>query len=560
MNKEKFLRKFEHLSDKWMPLLGLQLSAKDDPVTETQPITVQASFGIDYTYSSREVGGINRYNCNNQSEVTSLSNEVIAASTNGNLNSVNEILLSELSKNSLFSSVHKNKLPIQTFEYSCLITCTTCSGRGSIRCYNCGGSGTVDEWRNEIVGYNEYKDQRGYVTRREPIYENRRYKVNCSSCGGSGKRRCSTCHGDGENTYIETVDVFSKLTKRNIEWSTFSETDWTNKYLNEVLRDDKEKLELQSVGNWNLSDQLVQAHNNATFTVKLPGTITACDCNVTITSDYSTSSGHLKMLGALIYDCDYVFSEHTYQAAHNAIKLNKLDVKSLSPLTSSNVFNTCGASTDGGETISPCDLISKNMISQRSSKEMHKLMSILQTKFTKARSKISVRDISLKTILMYFLISLSLFLSSYVFGNGVYESFKILNLLTQLIDVLKGFSLSPRYLTDISIALLILFLPSIFMMMLFGAKKNWTTKRILRWYWISAPLIAVFALVFVRAPSKISSMNLEVLLSSMPFADVLILSSIGGIFLARKKSWGIHEKQAELYDSEVLMKKLDYKE
>lgn len=560
MNKEAFLNKFQDLSDTWMPKLGLQLSTECEPRIETQPITVQASFEIDYTYSSREVGGIHRYNCNNQSEVTSLSNEVISASTNGNLNSVNEILLSELSKNSLFSSVHKNTLPIQTFEYSCLITCTACSGCGSVRCYSCGGSGTVDEWRNEIVGYNEYKDQRGYVTRREPIYENRRYKVNCSSCGGSGKRRCSTCHGDGKNTYVETVDVFSKLSKRNIEWITFSETDWTNEYLNEALRNDEEKLELQGVGNWNLSDQLVEAHNNGTFTVKLPGTITACDCYVTMTSDYSTSSGHLKTLGALIYDCDYIYSEHTYQAAHNAIKLNKLDVKSLYPLTSSNVFNTCGASTDDGETISSCDLISKKMVSQRSSKEMHKLMALIEDNFATARNQLSLTDISLKTTLMFALLSLALILTSNFFGNGIYESFNLINFSMQLEDIFKGMSLSPQYLTNVSILLVILFIPSILLMIIFGAKKNWTTQRILRWYWISAPFIAALGLVFSRAPKSASDFSTTTVISSLPYLDILIVSLLGGVLLTRKNSWGKQEKQAELFGSEVLMKKLDYKE
>ncbi|MFT6905194.1 MAG: hypothetical protein ACJAS1_001848 [Oleiphilaceae bacterium] len=556
VSKETFFRGFNHLTNTWVPKLGLCLSADAAPRTEIQDVKVHAAFEIDHNRSSQELGGARRHNRSSAGEVTSSSKKTIEDSISGRRKSVCNILYRELSSNSLFSSVHRNNLPIETFKYSCLVTCNPCNGTGEVTCSTCNGHGKVDKWRNEIVGETEYRDSRGYVTRREPKYENRRYRENCTSCSGHGEKTCSRCGRDGENTYVETVDVFAKVNKFTHQWTKFSSTQWVNDYLHGSQRDFK----LQDAGDWNIDKQVVKDLDNGTFTIELPGSISAGDCHSTMTSDYATSKGTLKTLGGLVYDCDHIYCAHAYQAANQAIEKNRLDVKSLSPLTSSKLFNACGESKDGGESLSSDTLTYRRMISKKSSKEMFKLLTLLKDRFKESRKKLSMTGILLRTLMLFFIVCLPLVAGARFLGTGVYENFSLVNIFSQFVVITESFSFSSYYMTPFTIIAIILFIPSILLMVIFGAKKNWTTKRILRWYWISAPLLAALFILFSRLPVMSAMTDPSILLETLPILDISVIALLGAILLTRKRSWGKQQAAANLYQSDVLMKKLDYQE
>jgi hypothetical protein len=556
VSKDTFFKPFNSLTNKWLPNLGLHLSSEIGPRSESRNIKVNAAFDIDYSYSSKEWGGIHTHNCSCLREVTSTSKEIIESSLNGRLKSVCEILYSELSSNSLFSSIHRNTLPIQRFENSCLITCSACNGRGTIICSTCCGSGQVDEWRNEIVGYNEQRDSRGFVINRVPRYESRHYKVNCHSCGGNGYKQCTKCSGDGKNTYVETVNIFAKLSKTNHQWTMFESTLWVNDYLN----GNQECFELQYAGDWNLSEQVITDNDNGTFMGTIPGIIIANDCYTTMKSHYATSKGFLKTLGGLVYDCDFIYSEHTYQIASQAIEKNRLEANNVLPLTSSKMFNTCGESNDSGESLPSNELISKRVISRQSSKEMFKLLTLLKDGFIEARNKLSLSSILLRSLFLFVIISLLLMAGAWFYSVEVYKNFSLLNMLSKAEVIFESFTISSNYLNEFTFMAISLFIPSILIMTLFGAKKNWTTKRIIRWYWISAPILAALIMLFTSTPVVPELKNPKILFEALPKLDISVIALLAGIFLARKQSWGKQEKAASLYQSDVLMKKLDYKE
>lgn len=77
-------------------------------------------------------------------------------------------------------------------EFSCVKTCTSCSGYGEVSCncgngretcISCGGSGRKPATRVEYAGNNQYRT----------VY----YYTYCAGCGGSGTQTCSRCHGTG---------------------------------------------------------------------------------------------------------------------------------------------------------------------------------------------------------------------------------------------------------------------------------------------------------------------------------------------------------------------------
>jgi hypothetical protein len=548
VNKETFYRGFNNLTNTWVPKLGLSLSSDAAPRTEIQDVKVHAAFEIDYNYSSEELSGRYPADCNSVGEVTASSNKTIKASVDGRLKSVCDTLYRELSNNSLFSSVLRNNLPIETFKYSCLVNCSPCDGTGEVTCSTCHGSQQIDKWRTVADGENVYRDSRGYVTRSEPKYKSELYKVNCHSCNGNGKMTCSRCNKDGQNTYVETVDVFAKVSSSpRPSWTKFSSTEWVNDYLHGNQQDFK----LQDAGDWNIDKQVVKDLDDGSFTIDLPGSITAADCHSTMTSDYATSKGTLKTLGGLVYDCDHIYCAHAYQAANQAIEKNRLDAKFLSPLTSSKLFNACGESKDGGESLSSDALTYRRMISKKSSKEMFKLLTLLKDRFNESRNKLSMTGILLRTLMLFFIVCLLL-----IFANGGHENFSLVNVFAQIVAIAENFSLSSYYIEQFTITAIILFIPSILLMVIFGAKKNWTTKRILRWYWISAPLLtALFTL-----PVKSALTEPSILFETLPILDITVVALLGAILLTRKRSWGKQQVAANLYQSDVLMKKLDYKE
>ncbi|MGB0835380.1 MAG: hypothetical protein ACPGR2_12735 [Psychrobium sp.] len=555
-NQDAFLSPFARLTNKWLPNFKLNLTASSTPRREAKDILVTAVFNIDYSHNSRELGGINSYNCSSVAEVKSYSKKAIESSINGQRKSVCDALYKELSNNSLFASVHRNKLPLKVFEHSCLVTCSPCSGRGRVTCGTCYGSGQVDESRYEVVGYDEYRDSRGYVTRQEPRYGYRSYRVTCSGCGGSGQNRCSTCHGDGQNTYIETVDIYAKLGNWKHKWSKFETTTWTNDY----LHSDQDDFELQDAGTWQLSKQQVTDHDNGAFTVTIPGEITAADCNATLQGEFATSKGQLKTLGGLIYDCDYIYTEHTYNAATSALAANQISPQKIKCLTSSPLFNVCGESGREGKIVPYNELRTKRMITSKSTKAMHELLMALQQKFQQARSKLSVLNIFANSAATLGVLAAILMAFAWQLGSGVVEHFNLYNLALGMKKIVNSFQLSHQFLNILTVSALIFYIPAIITMKVLGAKKNLSTKRILRWFWITLPIFSLFVIFFTSAAGKAPVGTIGDLLIALPILDLSILALLVGILFARKKSWAKQAQAANEYQSNVLMKKLDYKE
>lgn len=556
VHSDVFLNGFNSLTNTWIPNLGLSLSTSSEPQSEIRNITVQGNFTIKANCTYQEVGGIHQYNCTSVSECREKSQTTASSAVKGQLKGVCDTLNAKLNDSSLFSSYATKTLPLETFKYCCLVICSPCNGRGNVRCYTCSESGTVTETRYEIVGYDEYRDGRGNITSRTPRREHRNYRVTCSSCSGRGRTTCSTCHGDGQNTHIEKVDVLAKAENISWEWSKFTELDWPNDYLN----GNQSAFPLQTAGSWNLSKQKVTDQDNGTFVVVLPGQINACDANAQMKSDYASSNGKLKTLAGKVYDCDYIYDEHLHQIAYQAIEEKKYSPEKIKKITSSEIFNTCGEYSNNGVSIPTGVLDKLNILTTRTSGTLFKLLSTLSENFEQARSKISVLSIALKSIFMFLLIAGGLITFTLSTGTEISEPFRLTDIGKNLSDILFKFNLSPKYLTEFTIITLILFIPSLVLMVIFGAKKNWTTKRIIKWYWITAPIIAALILHFGLASKKASNGNIETLINQIPILNISVFAVLAGILLARKGKWGEQEKIASQYESDVLMIKLDYKE
>lgn len=133
--------------------------------------------------------------------------------------------------------------------------CGNCSGTGKVNCSSCGGSGRRYEkvHVSDNISYSTDSHGNRREISRTPVYETRSYT--CGSCGGSGRVICSPCGGTGLITNITDITRSAKLTQTySIEQGKYSD-----KSVAEIMRIPTELLKNMAI--WDIGQSMAQGNH-----------------------------------------------------------------------------------------------------------------------------------------------------------------------------------------------------------------------------------------------------------------------------------------------------------
>ncbi|MCB5162596.1 hypothetical protein [Marinomonas algarum] len=552
MNKELFLKIFNSLRDCWVPSLDLSFEAEKVPVVETKTYITSSKFTVQASSYYQVSYGNCGFNCQSLSEVDREVNSIIDAGCNGRSEVLNNKLQHKISKTKLIDLYNLGRFPLGNYTYKCLIECDDCHGSGTETCSNCNGSGSVQEPYQAHVRDN-LSYHNGRVTSRNPVYETRYRRVNCGRCHTTGRVSCSTCGGDGVNTHIETVEFYSSHSTPKIEWQNFDKLTWVEAY---IKGKNSEDFNIDEAVDWQFTNQVVQESGGpGSYTVSLPGTLTASECNLKACSLYTGATyGNCKALGIMVCDTDYIFDDHIKWSSDKKSKI-ALTGKSLTPILKNKIVEDC--LEDMSSTKVPKGKIkSLNMVSSETIETLQELMNKVLTLNKEERESVSVPLLMLNTFLSLILLTGLLYWlnTTNIIGDGF--NFGIYPILANSIDATKilGSIIFSGYYDMIFFRdLFIMFLASMTMMFVFGAKKAFSIIRVLKWYLFGMIFILSFMLQFANLKDPTISSN-----ANNDFMDLFIFSLFAGILFTRKMSYGKQMKYAKEYNSNKLLQLLGY--
>jgi len=558
MNSDNFLTPFSALRNKWLPNLGVTLKIIGDPRVEKQTYTSSADFQIKVAITHQLLNGNCGDNCSNQNEVNQSINAISNRGCSGESEVLNNCLQDQLNKNSLLELYKIGRFSLKEYSYRCLITCTNCSGRGTVRCGGCGGDGTVQEAYQAHVSDNVITNGRGYEVSRTPVYATRYRTQNCYSCGGNGRQRCGTCGGDGVNTFIKAAEFYSCYENSKIHWYSFTEIPWVEKF---IKNRNKEDLDVNKVVDWSNADQTIQEKGRpGIYHVYLPGVLTASQCEVEATSQYAEPTrGLCKILGTLPYDTDFIFDNHiSWTESKNATIA--LTDENLSPILSNPLVDACVRDMEC-QYVPSGDLSYLNIIKKETSQSLQWLMRKLHVIHKTNRERLSVFKLLLNTVFaglaLYAMIVCAKVIDSGfdvnnfgLFPISVNLIYVVQTIIQRSINQVNGY-IDVEMLMYLSVA----FIPSMLLMKLFGSNKALTVNRMLKWYVLGSLFIVAFLLQFEDNYTSNGYVK-----ATTPILDFILLSFFGGVLWTRKGSFGRQKKAAKDYNSRRLMQLLGYEE
>ena len=556
MNSNDFLSPFRTLRDKWLPNLGVKLITIGEPKVEKKIYKLSADFKIEVDITSNVMKGKCNNNCSNQNEVNQKIKTISLNGCSGDSKVLNNCLQDRLNKSNLLELNKIKKISLREYNYSCLITCTKCSGSGDVKCGGCGGFGCISETYQERVP-DELTLVNGYEYR-IPKYETRNRTVSHNSCGGSGRQLCGTCDGDGENTFKKTAAFYSYSENRNIDWFTFSMIPWANTF---IKNKNKETLDVNKAVDWSYSEQTVQEKGQSgIYHVCLPGVLTASQCEVEAISQYAEPTrGLCKMLGALPYDTNFVFDSHIRWDAYKdgTIEFNG---ESLTPILSNPLVEACVRDLNG-QGVPSGDLSYLNIIRKETSQSLQWLMRKLYLIHEANREKLSVFKLLLNSIFAGLALFAMITCAKVIDSGFDTNNFGLFPISMNLIEVVQ--TIIQRSINQVSgyidvrmlMYLTVAFIPSMLLMKLFSSNKALTVSRMLKWYVFGGLFIVAFFLQFEN--NYIADGYAK---ATTPIFDFILLSFLGGVLWSRKGSFDRQKKDAKDYNSPRLMQLLGYEE
>ena len=177
MNSTYFLSSFLQIRDKWFPNLKVNIESCEDIQIESRDFRITANFAINCDKSSNVSGGRSTCNCESRSEVNHKTERFSAHVISGESEELNNKLQKIIYRCTPAKIIGSSKISIGEYHNNCLISCSTCNGRGHVSCRLCSGSGTLEESYQAHVSDHVYRDQDGREIR-NPIYATRYRHVN----------------------------------------------------------------------------------------------------------------------------------------------------------------------------------------------------------------------------------------------------------------------------------------------------------------------------------------------------------------------------------------------
>lgn len=557
MDKNTFLQPFTKIRDSWIPSLGLSLEAVQSPIVESNPYRSSAEFRIKVNVNFTVLGGNFGYNCSNQSEVNNKTNTLTESGCSGRSEVLNNELQHILNNNTLLKLYKIGNFSLKEYSFSCLITCNNCNGRRTVICGGCGGSGTEQQAYQAHVRDN-VTYQNGREVSRYPIYETRYRTVNCYSCGGSGRKTCGTCRGDGVNTYKKTVSFYSSYENSMIHWTKFNELPWVCKFIKNRV---KEQLDIDEAVDWQYSKQIIQENGAPGFyRVELPGTLTAAQCLIEARSPYSeATNGNCLLLGGIPYDTDFIFDKHVRWTQSKSDKI-PLTGEALTPILKNRLVEDCVEDLNN-EHAPYGDISYLNMVRSETVQSLQLLIKKLYSLNKEQRDCISVRRVLLNTVFTGSLIAVMLFgynlleLSNKDLNFGLYPMSA--NAVGAIDFIFHRSLLQVNGYIDVQMwgYLMAAFIPAMVFMKIFGSNKVLSIKRILKWYILGTLFLCSFLMQFVEIEKEYLDVT-----ANNALLDFIVLSLLGGILLARKEAFSRQKQYAKEYNSRRLMELLGYSE
>jgi len=394
MDEHTFIQPFNRLRDSWLPSLGLSIEALHPPIVESNSYRSTAEFKIKVNVSSNVLGGNCGYNCSNQPEVNNKVNTLTEIGCSGKSEVLNNELQHMLNNNTLLNLYKTGKFSLKDYSFYCLVTCDNCNGRGTVTCGNCGGSGTQKQAYQAHVRDN-ITYQNGREVSRTPIYETRYRTVNCYSCGGSGRKTCGTCGGDGVNTYKKTASFYSSYENAMVHWNKFNKLPWVCEFIKNRA---EELLDIDEAVDWQYSKQSIQENGAPGFyRVELPGTLTAAQCKVEARSPYlEATDGNCLLLGEIPYDTGFIFDEHVCWTQSKNAKI-PLTGEALTPILNNRLVEDCVRDMNNKH-VPYGDISYLNMVRAETVQSLQWLMNKLYVINKEQRDSISIWKVLLNTI------------------------------------------------------------------------------------------------------------------------------------------------------------------
>lgn len=557
MEVNSFTAPFYSLTKKWFANLNINISHVSAPRYETQNFWLTADFKIHNSSSTKVLGARQGRNSNSKRDIANKCDKLISIADSGDSDVLNSALIASLKNHSLLELRNK-KIPLESYDFSCYITCNSCNGSGDHRCNSCSGSGQVSETYQAHVGSSRtHTGNGGYYD--TPMYELRTRYVSCNSCRGSGRVTCQTCSGCGENTFVKTLSFYSKSRNITRGWDSFKALVWVGSGIKE-----NKFFDIDSAVLWDDSKQKIVGEKGR-YEVTLPGTLQAGECKLKAESSKAATSGLGKTLGGMVFDTDYLFDSH-YRWSEAGKENPSLEVRDVFYLTSSKLASVCVE--DKGETADEKDeLSSLNIITDRTKLSLKTLLDKLYQKHTKERERLPILQFLVCCAISGLLVFSPVLISKFSLGVALFEGFEytsefgFLPMIYNAIYCIKYvFSewIGQAYGEvnhEVFIYLILVFIATTTLRYIVGDNTVATVSKFLKWFVFSGLFLCSYLLQF---SDKIETPPL--LIAYNPYIDYSIIAVFIGVLWAKKINYRSNKKKAKKYHFNKLLVLLKYKE
>lgn len=535
------LSSLKELNRRWFPQLNIQLSTQDHGTTETVDYHLNRSYHLKYRTSDQINGGRHHINYNSPEAINQQIELAVEYACSGQDQELNARLANQLTLGNLCS---EHTLSLKKHNYSCHIRCNSCGGRGAITCTSCSGNGFQPRQVLETYIFQYSRDSYGnqvphYSTRYKTVYEL------CHVCSGNRWITCNTCRGAGENTLTRSLLIYVQPSNLESTYIRFTHVEEAN----DVVRSN-DVLQMIDNVNWG-SNKPKMDYQSATssYQVQMDGKLTALRCTLEASSSYNNiTQGKCLFLGSQLFDAGYLFDRHVtgFCQKHQ----NTLDSSKLLPLTTTPLFN---ADEAGWRQVKQLALVSS--ISQDS---VHTMLNRIDKNLQSKKNSLPLFPLVLHTLIAALLIATPFVAAHYLHWPLPTEKIGLYPFVVSVLELVQATSevylqQFLGYPEELLIAFFaFLMLPTLVMIWLFGTNTPLSLGKLLRWYSLSFLLVGV-VMIYMDPEHSVNSKT------SMPLLDLGVVALLAGIAWCRKGVYRRLKKEAELYQSSIIMQYLGYR-
>lgn len=153
---------------------------------------------------------------------------------------------------------------------------------------------------------------------------------------------------------------------------------------------------------------------------------------------------------------------------------------------------------------------------------------------------------------MFLIITGELCVISLLTSTQIIEPFS-LSKIVEIIGGQIGYILEIDKASPILLFLIgLLLIPSYYVMKIFGAKKDFSKKRLLKWYLLAGPIISAIVMQLIAA-EKVPMKSFAGFISQLPILNISVFAIFAGVFLVRKSKHDSQMIEASNYRSNGLI-------